>query len=91
MLLCWLYQAPRKQHSVSIQSSVGPSVNKRAAPSSEVTKKVSSGSAITEGRIAEYAESSVPSMGDTASMNLIGPPSTNAETHTNCFANQYVA
>lgn len=92
MLLCWLYQAPRKQHSVSLQSSAGPSVNKRAAPSSEVTKKVSSGSAvIVEGRIADYAESSVPLMGDTASMNLIGPPSTNAETHTNCFANQYVA
>jgi len=93
MLLCWLYQAPRKQHSVSLQSSVGPSVNKRAAPSSgEVPKKVSSGSAITvEGRIADYAETSVPSMVDTASMNLIGPPSTNAETHTNYFANQYVA
>lgn len=83
-------KAPRKQHSISLQSSVGPSVNKRAAPSSgEVTKKVSSGSAITvEGRIVDYAESSIPLMGDTASMNLIGPPSTNAETHTNCFANQ---
>ncbi|KAG0550824.1 hypothetical protein BDA96_01G370800 [Sorghum bicolor] len=83
-------KAPRKQHSVSLQSSVGPSVNKRAAPSSgEVKKKVSSGSAITvEGKIVDYAESSVPLMGDTASMDLIGPPSTNAETHTNCFANQ---
>ncbi|OEL23535.1 hypothetical protein BAE44_0015444 [Dichanthelium oligosanthes] len=83
-------KAPRKQHNVSLQSSVAPSVNKWTAPlSGEVAKKVSSDCAITvEGRIGDYAESSVALKGDTASMNPIGPPSTNAETNANCYANQ---
>ncbi|RCV44466.1 hypothetical protein SETIT_9G375800v2 [Setaria italica] len=82
-------KAPRKQHT-SLQSSVAPSVNKRTATlSGEVAKKVPSDSAITvEGRIADYAESLVALKGDTASMSPIGPPSTNTETHTNCYANQ---
>lgn len=90
--LMLLIQAPRKQHT-SLQSSVAPSVNKRTATlSGEVAKKVPSDSAITvEGRIADYAESLVALKGDTASMSPIGPPSTNTETHTNCYANQYVA
>jgi len=54
----------------------------------EVAKKVSSDSAITvDGRISDYAESTVANN----SMNPIGPPSTNTETHTNCYTNQYVA
>lgn len=88
-----MIQAPRKQHNVSLQSPVAPSVNKRTATlSGEVAKKVSSDSAITvEGRVADYAEPSVALKSDTASMNPIGTPSTNIETHTNCYANQYVA
>jgi len=82
-----LIQAPRKQHNVSLQSSVAPSVNKQTATLGEVAKKVTSDSAITEGRISDYAESTVASN----SMNPIGPPSTNTETHTNCYTNQYVA
>ena len=83
-----LIQAPRKQHNVSLQSSVAPSMNKRTATLGEVAKKVSSDSAITvDGRISDYAESTVASN----SMNPIGPPSTNTETHTNCYTNQYVA
>ncbi|CAL4939790.1 unnamed protein product [Urochloa decumbens] len=80
-------KAPRKQHNGSLQSSVAPGVNKRTATlSGEVAKKVSSDSVIrVEGRIADYAESSVVS---TASMNPIGPPSTNTETHSKCYANQ---
>ncbi|WVZ57193.1 hypothetical protein U9M48_007606 [Paspalum notatum var. saurae] len=71
-------KAPRKQNNVSLQSSVGPSVNKRAASlSREVAKKVSSDCATT-----------IPLKGDTASMNPIGPPSTNIEANTNCYSNQ---
>lgn len=73
-------KAPRKQHNISLQSSVGSGVNKRAASlSREVTKKISSDSGITG-----------PLKGDTASINPIGPPSTNVETHTNCYSNQPV-
>ncbi|CAN6319722.1 unnamed protein product [Urochloa humidicola] len=83
-------KALRKQHNIPLQSSVAPSVNKRTATlSGEVAKKVSSDSVITvEGRIADCAESSVVSRGDTASMNPIGPPSTNTETHPKCYTNQ---
>jgi hypothetical protein len=88
MLWCWLIQAPRKQHN----DSVAPSVNKRTATSSGEAKKVPLDSANTvEGRIADYAESSVAFKGDTASMSPIGRPSTNTATHANCYANQYVA
>ncbi|RLN41306.1 uncharacterized protein C2845_PM01G17280 [Panicum miliaceum] len=81
-------KALRKQHNVSLQSSVAPNVNKRTATlGGEVAKKVSSDSAITvEGRITDYAESTVTNN----SMNPIGTPSTNAETHTNCYTNQTI-
>ncbi|RLN17149.1 uncharacterized protein C2845_PM02G24110 [Panicum miliaceum] len=71
-----------------IESSVAPNVNKRTATlGGEVAKKVSSDSAITvEGRIADYAESTVANN----SMNPIGTPSTSAETHTNCYTNQTI-
>ncbi|PUZ40791.1 hypothetical protein GQ55_9G451400 [Panicum hallii var. hallii] len=80
-------KAPRKQHN-SLQSSVAPNVNKQTATlGGEVAKKVSSDSAITiEGRIADYTESTVANN----SMNPIGPPSTSAETHTNCYTNQTI-
>ncbi|XP_062211469.1 uncharacterized protein LOC133912639 isoform X2 [Phragmites australis] len=82
---------PRKQHQVSVQSSGGPSVNKRTVPlSGEVSNKVHVDSAITvEGKVADYVEPSVALKGDMASVNPIGPPSTTAET-TNCYANQPV-
>ncbi|KAJ1296875.1 hypothetical protein BS78_01G335700 [Paspalum vaginatum] len=71
-------KAPRKQHNVSLQSSVGPGNKRAASLSREVAKKVSSDSATT-----------IPLKGDTASMNPpIGPPPTNTETHTNCYSNQ---
>ncbi|KAL6608003.1 hypothetical protein ACP70R_041066 [Stipagrostis hirtigluma subsp. patula] len=78
----------RKQHQVSPQNS--GSVNKRTASmTEEVAKKVSLDSAIpVERRVADCVEPSVALKGDMASMNPIGPPSTNAETHTNCYSKQ---
>jgi hypothetical protein len=60
--------------------------------SGEVAKKISLDPAIpVEGRVADSVEPSVSLKSDVTSMNPIGPPLTNAETHTNYYARQYVS
>ncbi|KAK3151830.1 hypothetical protein QOZ80_3AG0251190 [Eleusine coracana subsp. coracana] len=80
----------RKQHQVSLQNLGVPILNKRVASlNGEIAKKISLDPANPlEGRVANSVEPSVSLKGDVASMNPIGPPSTNAETHTNYYAKQ---
>jgi hypothetical protein len=68
-------------------------VNKRVSSlSGEHVKNVSLDPAIpVEERAADTVESSVSMKGDMTSMNPIGQPLANAETHTNYYAKQYVS